>query len=107
MSKGFVNTGGVGKAKNMNLYGLGVYLSPVDNPEKIIMAADDTYSPRDRDGVKHMLLCSVLRGNVQQCERGCEDFCVEDGFHTGADLLSDAALRYIVFKVNIAIKVSI
>ena len=42
--------------------------------EKIIMAADDTYSPRDRDGVKHMLLCSVLRGNVQQCERGCGDF---------------------------------
>ena len=97
VQKGFVNLGGVGKAKNANQFGIGVYLSPTHHPENRIMAADDQYSVRDKDGVKHMLLCSVLRGNVQECKSGSNAFVAEDGFHTGADRLTHPA-RYIVFQ---------
>ena len=44
-----------------------------------------------------MLLCSVLRGNVQECKSGSNAFVAEDGYHTGADRLTNPA-RYIVFQ---------
>ena len=97
VQKGFVNLGGVGKAKNANQFGIGIYLSPTHHPDNVIMAADDQYSVRDKDGVKHMLLCSVLRGNVQQCKSGSNAFVAEDGYNTGADRPTDPA-RYIVFQ---------
>jgi hypothetical protein len=98
VEKGFVNMGGAtGKARNANMFGTGIYLSPIDHKCRHIMATQDIYSARDKDGIKHLLLCAVLRGNVQEAKPGSTDFQAQDGYHTAADR---DQVRYIVFQAQ-------
>ena len=51
------------------------------------------------------VLCSVLRGNVPHYPHSVQEwlgcyFVADDGYHTGADLLTGQALRHIVFQAQ-------
>eukprot|EP01052_Picozoa_sp_SAG31_P011891 SAG31_NODE_684_length_12833_cov_8.046411_9_plen_483_part_00 len=98
--KGIVEKGFVAKqanTRNAAQFGVGVYLSPVDHHSKNIMATYGQYSTPDADGVQHVLLCAVLRGNVERVRSGSNQFASSDGFHTAADSI-DEPFRYIVFQ---------
>ena len=99
MEKGFVAT--QSKERNASQFGVGVYLSPVDHHEQRIMATYGQYSTPDAEGVKHLLLCAVLRGNVERIRSGSNQFVASDGYHTGADSIANP-FRYIVFQGAIA-----
>ena len=98
--KGIVEKGFVAmqaKTRNASQFGVGVYLSPVDHHSKQIMATYGQYSTPDADGVQHVLLCAVLRGNVERVRSGSNQFASSDGYHTGADIIDDP-FRYIFFQ---------
>ncbi|XP_022768572.1 probable inactive poly [ADP-ribose] polymerase SRO3 isoform X1 [Durio zibethinus] len=51
------------------VYGIGVYLSPVGFPHLSAKLAN-----ADNDGIKHLILCRVILGNVEKVEAGSQQY---------------------------------
>uniref|UniRef100_A0A5B7AV60 Putative inactive poly(ADP-ribose) polymerase SRO2 n=1 Tax=Davidia involucrata TaxID=16924 RepID=A0A5B7AV60_DAVIN len=78
---------------NSELYGLGVYLSPAN------FSIDGALSAVvDENGLRHMLLCRVILGNMEVVCAGSEQFQPSSTeFDSGVDNLS-APRRYIIWS---------
>ncbi|KAK8552081.1 hypothetical protein V6N13_120509 [Hibiscus sabdariffa] len=64
-----------------DVYGIGVYLSPLGLPHLSANLAD-----ADDNGLKHLILCRVILGNVEKVEAGSEQHLPSSvDFDTGAD----------------------
>ncbi|GMI82742.1 RADICAL-INDUCED CELL DEATH1, ARABIDOPSIS THALIANA P8 (INTERACTING PROTEIN), REDOX IMBALANCED 1 [Hibiscus trionum] len=64
-----------------DVYGIGVYLSPLGLPHLSANLAD-----ADDNGVKHLILCRVILGNVEKVEAGSEQYLPSSlDFDTGSD----------------------
>ncbi|KAL4278587.1 hypothetical protein GQ457_03G034770 [Hibiscus cannabinus] len=64
-----------------DVYGVGVYLSPLGLPHLSAKLAD-----ADDNGVKHLILCRVILGNVEKVEAGSEQLLPSSvDFDTGSD----------------------
>ncbi|KAH1065477.1 hypothetical protein J1N35_030464 [Gossypium stocksii] len=62
-------------------YGIGIYLSPVSLPHLSAKLADV-----DGNGLKHLILCRVILGNVEKVEAGSEQYLPSSvDFDTGSD----------------------
>ncbi|GMI91053.1 RADICAL-INDUCED CELL DEATH1, ARABIDOPSIS THALIANA P8 (INTERACTING PROTEIN), REDOX IMBALANCED 1 [Hibiscus trionum] len=64
-----------------DVYGIGVYLSPLGLPHLSANLVD-----ADDNGVKHLILCRVILGNVEKVEAGSEQYLPSSvDFDTGSD----------------------
>ncbi|KAE8715612.1 hypothetical protein F3Y22_tig00110162pilonHSYRG00015 [Hibiscus syriacus] len=64
-----------------DVYGIGVYLSPLGLPHLSAKLAD-----ADDNGLKHLILCRVILGNVEKVEAGSEQYLPSTvDFDTGSD----------------------
>ncbi|KAK1398740.1 Poly [ADP-ribose] polymerase [Heracleum sosnowskyi] len=78
---------------NGDLYGRGVYLSPVKFPMDSVLS-----SGIDNNGLRHILLCRVILGKTEQICAGSEQFHPSsEEFDTGVDNLEDPK-KYIVWS---------
>ncbi|XP_023537456.1 probable inactive poly [ADP-ribose] polymerase SRO3 [Cucurbita pepo subsp. pepo] len=76
-------------------HGIGVYLSPLGLPHLC-----STLSEADEDGIKHMVLCRVILGNVEKVEAGSQQSHPSSTeFDTGVDDPT-CPKRYIVWCSN-------
>ncbi|KAL8547508.1 hypothetical protein ACS0TY_007012 [Phlomoides rotata] len=84
---------GFGFSTTNRTFGQGVHLSPVEHPAESVQFADP-----DEDGVKHMLLCRVIMGKMEEIRPNSEQYnpsCEE--FDSGVDNLSSPR-KYIVWS---------
>ncbi|KAE8659202.1 hypothetical protein F3Y22_tig00116964pilonHSYRG00325 [Hibiscus syriacus] len=64
-----------------DVYGIGVYLSPLGLPHLSAKLVD-----ADDNGLKHLILCRVILGNVEKVEAGSEQYLPSSvDFDTGSD----------------------
>ncbi|CAN6456799.1 unnamed protein product [Victoria cruziana] len=76
-------------------YGVGVYLSPECQSHLSLSYADP-----DEHGEQHVILCRVILGNMEQVERGSNQFHPSnENFDSGVDNLSDPK-HYIVWSTH-------
>ncbi|KAG9140474.1 hypothetical protein Leryth_016201 [Lithospermum erythrorhizon] len=72
----------------------GIQLSPVQYPFQSIMSAEE-----DENGMKHILLCRVILGNMKIVQPGTQHFdpCSNESFDSGVDSLVEPT-RYIIWN---------
>ncbi|KAM7493892.1 hypothetical protein LguiB_028501 [Lonicera macranthoides] len=82
-------------ATDKSMYGIGVHLTPANCTQKSARYCDD-----DENGVRHMVLCRVIMGNMELLNCGskqsypsCEDF------DSGVDDLQNPS-HYIIWNMN-------
>lgn len=86
---------GFGKLENNGLHGYGVYLSPGDSPLLSAKSLDV-----DEDGLRHLLLCRVVMGNVEVVHPGSDQsHPSSEEFDSGVDNLSSPK-RFIVWSTH-------
>ncbi|KAL0356066.1 UNVERIFIED_CONTAM: putative inactive poly [ADP-ribose] polymerase SRO5 [Sesamum radiatum] len=86
---------GFGLPSNNRVYGYGVYLSTVDHPLESFQS-----STADEDGLRHMLLCRVLLGNVEViCPGSGQYHPSSEEFDSGVDDLTSPK-KYIVWTTK-------
>ncbi|KAL5725140.1 hypothetical protein ACHQM5_008319 [Ranunculus cassubicifolius] len=92
ISHGF---GHYGKPDNNGLYGHGIYLSPHNSCLDSAVS-----SPIDEDGLRHVVLCRVILGNMEEILPG-SDQCYPSGkiYDSGVDNIL-APNKYIIWSTN-------
>ncbi|KAL0417037.1 UNVERIFIED_CONTAM: putative inactive poly [ADP-ribose] polymerase SRO5 [Sesamum latifolium] len=86
---------GFGLPSKNGVYGYGVYLSTVDHPLESFQS-----STADEDGLRHMLLCRVLLGNVEVIRPGSGQYHPSsEEFDSGVDDLTSPR-KYIVWTTK-------
>ncbi|XP_011071855.1 probable inactive poly [ADP-ribose] polymerase SRO5 isoform X2 [Sesamum indicum] len=86
---------GFGLPLNNGVYGYGVYLSTVDHPLESFQS-----STADEDGLRHMLLCRVLLGNMEViCPGSGQYHPSSEEFDSGVDDLTSPK-KYIVWTTK-------
>ncbi|KAF8378284.1 hypothetical protein HHK36_029623 [Tetracentron sinense] len=92
VSHGF---GQCGKPQSSELYGLGIYLSPMDSCIDSMKS-----SIVDKNGLSHLLLCRVILGNMEVIHPGSEQFQPSSElFDSGVDNLL-APRKYIIWTTH-------
>ncbi|GMQ10314.1 hypothetical protein CsSME_00053367 [Camellia sinensis var. sinensis] len=92
VSHGF---GHCGDAENKGWFGRGIYLSPDDSPIDSVKS-----SIVDNDGLKHVLLCRVILGNMEVVQPGSEQcYPSSEEFDSGVDNLVTPK-KYIVWSTH-------
>ncbi|XVF81757.1 hypothetical protein PTKIN_Ptkin15bG0181900 [Pterospermum kingtungense] len=94
-----------------DVYGIGVYLSPLRLPHLSVKLADS-----DDNGIKHIVFCRVVLGNVEKVEVGSQqDHPSSADFDSGSDdpenpkwfvIWSDKANSHIVPECVVSFKIS-
>ncbi|TYI29060.1 hypothetical protein ES332_A05G289300v1 [Gossypium tomentosum] len=83
------------KVTPIDVYGNGVYLSPVELPHLSAILAD-----ADENGVRHLILCRVILGNIEKVEAGSQQYLSSSvNFDTGSDDPSNPRW-YVVWSHN-------
>ncbi|CAM9001659.1 unnamed protein product [Rhodiola kirilowii] len=86
---------GLGGIPSTSAYGYGVHLSSKSYAYASVNNCDD-----DENGIRHMLLCRVVLGNVEPVHLGSDQFCPSsDQFDTGVDDILDPHV-HIVWEAN-------
>ncbi|PIA40559.1 hypothetical protein AQUCO_02500341v1 [Aquilegia coerulea] len=84
-----------GKAENNGLHGHGIYLSPHYSPLESALSAT-----KDEEGLKHILLCRVIMGNMEEIRPGSDQSHPSSkDFDSGVDNLLSPK-KYIVWTTN-------
>ncbi|KAJ4973301.1 hypothetical protein NE237_006475 [Protea cynaroides] len=87
--------GEFGNPENDRLYGCGLYLSPENSSIESAMASD-----LDESGLRHLLLCRVILGNMEEILPGSEQFHPSsEDFDSGVDNLSTPR-KYIIWNTH-------
>ncbi|KAF5193914.1 Inactive poly [ADP-ribose] polymerase RCD1 [Thalictrum thalictroides] len=92
INHGFIHSG---NSENNGLHGHGIYLSPHVNPLDSALSAT-----KDEDGLKHILLCRVIMGNMEEIRPGSnQSHPSSKVFDSGVDNLLSPK-KYIVWTTN-------
>uniref|UniRef100_A0A5B6ZDM9 Putative inactive poly(ADP-ribose) polymerase RCD1-like n=1 Tax=Davidia involucrata TaxID=16924 RepID=A0A5B6ZDM9_DAVIN len=84
-----------GPSKFKSTYGIGVHLAPVNRTHTSASYCDD-----DDNGVRHMVFCRVIMGNVELVHPGSKQFHPSsENFDSGVDDLQNPG-HYIVWNMN-------
>ncbi|XP_022772444.1 probable inactive poly [ADP-ribose] polymerase SRO3 [Durio zibethinus] len=90
----------LGRVPLTDLYGIGVYLSPFGLPHLSAKLADS-----DDNGVKHLILCRVILGNVEKVKAGSKQWHPSSvDFDTGSDDPKNPKW-YVVWSTNANIRI--
>jgi hypothetical protein len=82
-------------SNNGAAYGIGVYLSPEDCSH-----VSAGYSDVDENGLRHMVLCRVIMGNMEQVQPGSQQFHPSsEHFDSGVDDIKNPK-RYIIWSTH-------